>query len=155
MNTESKFLQGQVVLVGYGHVGKRIGEGLMEHDIPFVVAEQKRELVQDLREQGIKAVSGDAAEPSVLIQAHITNASMLIIATPDLFDMKSVVDTARTLNPEIEIVVHARTEDETILLRKDNIGTIFFQEEELAKNMTHHILNRFNSKAKTVSHKTV
>jgi CPA2 family monovalent cation:H+ antiporter-2 len=64
MNTESKFLQGQVVLVGYGHVGKRIGEGLMEHDIPFVVAEQKRELVQDLRKQGIKAVSGDAAEPS-------------------------------------------------------------------------------------------
>lgn len=155
MNTESKFLQGQVVLVGYGHVGKRIGEGLMEHDIPFVVAEQKRELVQDLRKQGIKAVSGDAAEPSVLIQAHITNATMLIIATPDLFDMKSVVDTARTLNPEIEIVVHARTEDETILLRKDNIGTIFFEEEELAKNMTHHILNRFDSKTKTVSHKTV
>jgi CPA2 family monovalent cation:H+ antiporter-2 len=80
---------------------------------------------------------------------------MLIIATADLFDMKSVVDTARTLNPEIEIVVHARTEDETILLRKDNIGTIFFEEEELAKNMTHHILNRFDSKTKTVSHKTV
>lgn len=44
-------------------MGKRIGEGLMEHDIPFVVAEQKREFVKDFTKQGIKAVSGDAAEP--------------------------------------------------------------------------------------------
>ncbi len=149
MSTERKYLQGQVVLVGYGHVGERIGQALKDQDIPFVVAEQNRELVQDLRKQSINAVSGDATEPSVLIQAHITDAAMLVISVPDPLNIRQMIDTACTLNPAIEIVLHTRNEDETALLRKDNVGTVFFSEEELAKNMTHHILQRFDTKPKT------
>ncbi len=151
MSTERKFLQGQVVLVGYGHVGQRIAKALGEKDIPYIVAEQNRELVQDLRKQGINAVSGDATEPSVLIQAHITDAGMLVIATPDPLNVRQMIDTARTLNPDIEIVLRTRSEDETKLLRKDNMGTVFFGEEELAKSMTHHILDRFNAKSEPTS----
>ena len=146
MSTERKYLHGQVVLVGYGHVGERIVQALMEQDIPFVVAEQNRELVQDLRKRNINAVSGDATEPSVLIQAHITDAAMLVIAIPDPLNVRQMIDTARTLNPEIEIVLRTRNEDETALLRRDKVGTVFFSEEELAKSMTHHILQRFDTK---------
>ncbi|MBP9871826.1 MAG: Kef family K(+) transporter [Nitrosomonas sp.] len=146
MSTERKFLQGQVVLVGYGHVGERIANALNEQEIPYIVAEQNRELVQDLRKQGKNAVSGDATEPSVLIQAHITDAAMLVIATADPLNVRQMIDTARTLNPDIEIVLRTRSEDETKLLRKDQIGTVFFGEEELAKSMTHHILQRFDTK---------
>ncbi|SNX59773.1 Kef-type potassium/proton antiporter, CPA2 family [Nitrosomonas ureae] len=145
MSTERKYLHGQVVLVGYGHVGERIAQALKEQDIPFVVAEQNRELVQDLRKQNINAVSGDATEPSVLIQAHITDAAMLVIAIPDPLNVRQMIDTARTLNPEIEIVLRTRNEDETVLLRQDKVGTVFFSEEELAKSMTHHILQRFDT----------
>ena len=146
MSTERKFLQGQVVLVGYGHVGERIANALNEQEIPYIVAEQNRELVQDLRKQGKNAVSGDATEPSVLIQAHITDAAMLVIATADPLNVRQMIDTARTLNPNIEIVLRTRSEDETKLMRKDQIGTVFFGEEELAKSMTHHILQRFDTK---------
>jgi len=154
MSTERKYLHGQVVLVGYGHVGERIVQALMEQDIPFVVAEQNRELVQDLRKQNINAVSGDATEPSVLIQAHITDAAMLVIAIPDPLNVRQMIDTARTLNPEIEIVLRTRNEDETALLRRDKVGTVFFSEEELAKSMTHHILQRFDTKLEndTIEH---
>ena len=146
MSTERKFLQGQVVLVGYGHVGECIANALNEQDIPYIVAEQNRELVQDLRKQGKNAVSGDATEPSVLIQAHIIDAAMLVVATADPLNVRQMIDTARTLNPDIEIVLCTRSEDETKLLRKDQIGTVFFGEEELAKSMTHHILQRFDTK---------
>lgn len=40
---------GQVVLVGYGRVGRRVASMLAEHSIPFVVAEQNREIVERLR----------------------------------------------------------------------------------------------------------
>ncbi|MEK7844370.1 MAG: sodium:proton antiporter, partial [Pseudomonadota bacterium] len=60
---------------------------------------------------------------------------------------------ARTLNPEIEIVLRTRSEDETQLLRKDNMGTVFFGEEELAKSMTHHILQRFDAKSEPTHQK--
>lgn len=153
MSTERKFLKGQVVLVGYGHVGQRIANALNEQEIPYIIAEQNRELVQDIRKQGKNAVSGDATDPSVLIQAHITDAAMLVIATPDPLNVRQMIDTARTLNPEIEIVLRTRSEDETQLLRKDNMGTVFFGEEELAKSMTHHILQRFDAKSEPTHQK--
>ena len=143
MSTERKYLEGQVVLVGYGRVGRRIAEALRERGIPYVVAEQNRELVEDLRKQGIAAVSGNAADPAALIQAHIADAAMLVIATPDPVGVRQMADTARTLNPDIEIVLRTHSEDESLLLSKDGIGTVFFGEEELAKGMMNHVLQRF------------
>jgi CPA2 family monovalent cation:H+ antiporter-2 len=146
MSTERKYLAGQVVLVGYGRVGKRIANALQQNDIPFVVAEENREIVESLRKQGIPAVSGNASEPSVLIQAHIANASMLVVATPDTIDVRNMVNTAKLLRPEIHIVLRTHNEDEFGLLRKEDIGEVFLGEEELAKGMTQFILAQYGAK---------
>lgn len=143
MSTERKYLAGQVVLVGYGRVGKRIAKALQEKDIPFVVAEENREIVENLRKQGIPAVSGNASDPSVLIQAHIANAAMLVVATPDTIDVRNMVNTAKLLKPEIHIVLRTHNEDEFGLLRKEDVGEVFLGEEELAKGMTQFILAQY------------
>lgn len=143
MSTENKYLQGQVVLVGYGRVGRRIAGALDERGIPYVVAEENRELVEKLRKDGKAAVSGNAAEPAVLIQAHIAHAALLVIALPDPLDVRQMVETARMLNPGIEIVLRSHSEAEARLLRQDGIGTVFLGEEELAKSMASHVLERF------------
>ncbi len=143
MSTERKFLEGQVVLVGYGRVGRRIAQALTASMIPFVVAEQNREVVEKLRKQGQPAVSGNAADPMVLIQAHIANAAMLIIATPDSMDIRKMVDIAKQLKPEIEVVIRTHHEDEYQRLQKEFGEAVFFGEEELAKGMSGHVLQRF------------
>ncbi|MBP6852318.1 MAG: Kef family K(+) transporter [Rhodoferax sp.] len=143
MSTARRYLEGQAVLVGYGRVGRRIAQALEAQGIPFVVAEQNRELVEDLRKRGFAAVSGNAADPAVLIQAHITDAAMLVIATPDTLHVRRMAETARTLNPGIEIVLRSHSDDEAALLRSEGIGTIFMGEEELAKGMLGHVLARF------------
>ncbi|GMV56480.1 MAG: hypothetical protein AMXMBFR6_22850 [Betaproteobacteria bacterium] len=143
MSTERKYLEGQVVLVGYGRVGKRIAGALEARGIPYVVVEQNRELVEKLRKQGIAAVSGNAADPAALIQAHIAEAAMLVVATPDPLNVRQVAETARKLNPDIEIVLRTHGEDESLMLRKEGIGTVFFGEEELAKGMAGYVLQRF------------
>ncbi len=143
MTTERKYLEGQVVLVGFGRVGKRIASALEARGIPYVVAEQNRELVENLRKKGMVAVSGNAADPAVLIQAHLADAAMLVVATPDSLNVRQMANTARTLNPAIEIVLRTHSEDESMMLRKEGIGTVFFGEEELAKGMTGHVLARF------------
>lgn len=146
MSTERKYLEGQVVLVGYGRVGKRIAKALQENDIPFVVAEENREIVEKLRKQGIPAVSGNASEPSVLIQAHIANASMLVVATPDTIDVRNMVNTAKLLRPEIHIVLRTHNEVEYGLLREEQVGHVFFGEDELAKGMCKFILAQYAPK---------
>lgn len=143
MSTERKYLEGQVVLVGYGRVGRRIARSLDERGIPYVVAEQNRELVEDLRKQGKVAVSGNAAEPVVLVQAHIADAAMLVVAVPDLIHVRQMVQTARALNPGIEVVLRSHSENESQMLRMDGVGTVFYGEEELAKGMARHVLERF------------
>ncbi len=143
ISTERKYLEGQVVLVGYGRLGRRIAEALGQRGIPYVVAEQNRELVERLRKQGVAAVSGNAADPAVLVQAHIADAAMLVITIPDPVGIRQMADTARALNPDIEIVLRSDSEDESELLRKQGIGTVFFGEEELARGITGHVLQRF------------
>lgn len=147
VSTERRYLEKQVVLVGYGRVGQRIADALDCQGIPYVVADQNRELVESLRNKGVAAVSGDAAEPSVLIQAHIADAAMLIIASPDPINVYQMVETARKLNPDIEIVLRTHGETESEKLRKDNLGTVFYGEEELAKGMSTHVLERFSRAA--------
>ncbi len=140
--TEAKYLAKHIVLVGYGRVGRRIAEALTARQIPFVVAEQNREMVERLRAQGIPAVSGDAAEPDVLIQAHIAHARMLVIATPDTLDVRQMIASARALNPTIETVVRTHSEAEAKLLATEDAGKIFLGEHELALSMTRHVLER-------------
>ena len=138
-------LVGQVVLVGYGRVGRRIAEVLTERKVPFVVAEMSRDAVETLRRKDIPAVSGDASDPAVLIQAHIVNAAMLVVATPDPVKVRKMVDVARQLNPSVEIVLRTHTEEEAELLRSENAGAVFMGEHELALAMAGHVLTRMES----------
>ncbi|WP_423600696.1 YbaL family putative K(+) efflux transporter [Roseateles sp. MS654] len=143
--TARQFLEGQVVLVGFGRVGRRIAQALADREIPFVVADQNRETVEALRKRGLAAVSGDASDPMVLVQAHIANAAMLVVAVPDSMKARQMAETARQLNPGIEIVLRTQGEEESALLRGEGLGTVFHGEEELARGMSRHVLQRFNA----------
>ena len=141
MTVTHERLTGQVVLVGYGRVGKRIAQELDREGIHYVVAEQNRDIVDQLRRRDQPAVAGNAAEPAVLIQAHIARASMLVIATPDTFHVRAMVETAKALNPDIRCVVRTHNEEEARLLREETGGTVLVGEHELARSMTRHVLD--------------
>ncbi|MEB0022595.1 YbaL family putative K(+) efflux transporter [Actimicrobium sp. CCI2.3] len=140
VTTERHKLTGQVVLVGYGRVGRRLARQLTEQRIDFVVAEQNRDIVELLREQGIAAVAGNAADSAVLIQAHIARARFLVIATPDTFHVRKMIETARMLNPSIECIVRTHNVAEAELLRKEQVGKVLIGEEELALGMMRCVL---------------
>ena len=136
------YLRDQVVIIGHGEVGRRITKNLMAENIKVVIAEENREIVENLREKGIAAVSGVATEPGVLIQAHIQHARLLVISPMDIIDIHKIVDIATTLNPQIQVLICAESKEEAEVIRRDNIGEVYFAKEEMAKNMSNHILNQ-------------
>jgi CPA2 family monovalent cation:H+ antiporter-2 len=138
-------LTGHVVLVGYGRVGQRIARALGAHGIRYVVAEANREHVERLRAANVNAVSGDASDPAVLIQAHVARASMLVLATPSTLEMRKMASIARTLNPKIEILLRTHNDEESRLLEQEQVGKVFMGEHELALAMTQHIISRWTS----------
>lgn len=136
------YLRDQVVIVGHGEVGRRITKTLMQDGIKVVIAEENREIVEKLRDKGIAAVSGSATEPGVLIQAHIQHARLLVISPMDILDIHKIVDTAKILNPQIQVLVCAENKAEADLIRADQLGEVYLAKEEMAKNMSNHILNQ-------------
>jgi CPA2 family monovalent cation:H+ antiporter-2 len=142
MTTDPKYLAQQVVLVGHGRVGRKLAQALLANRVPFVVVEQIRAVVEQLRGQGIPAVFGDAAQPEVLVQAHVARARMLVIATPDTLGVRQMAAHARLLNPSIEIAVRSHSEEEARRLEEELAGRVFVGEHELAMAMTRHVLER-------------
>ncbi|WP_111895244.1 cation:proton antiporter [Acinetobacter sp. MB5] len=138
---DQAYLRDQVVIVGHGEVGRRITKTLMEQNIKVVIAEENREIVENLREKGIAAVSGIATEPNVLIQAHIMHARMLILSPMDILDIHRIVDIAKQLNPHVQVLVCAESKEEAEIIRADAIGEVFYAKEEMAVNMSKHILH--------------
>jgi monovalent cation:H+ antiporter-2, CPA2 family len=146
-SVDASLLTGHVAIVGYGRVGKRIADVLREHDIRYTIAEENRELVEKLREEGAHAVSGDANDPAVLIQAHVARAAMLVIATPDSVAVRNMISVARKLNPNIQIVLRTHSEEEAEMLRSERAGDVFMGEHELARAMARHVLEHLGRNA--------
>jgi monovalent cation:H+ antiporter-2, CPA2 family len=152
MDTDRKYLENQVVLIGYGRVGRRIAAGLSAQNIPFVVADKDHDRVEQLRQSGIPAVFGDATQVEVLIQAHILHAAVLVIATPETIDVRKTVQSARQVNPAIQVILRTHNEDEVELLKQEQLGQVFLGEDELAQSMTLATLAYFETPVKTASH---
>ena len=140
MSTDQRLLTGQVVIVGFGRVGRRLAERLRAEGIPFVVADQNRERVEALRAQGLPAVCGDATEPATLIQAHVARAAMMVVALPDAIDARKMIEVAKLLNPKILCVVRTHSDDEAELLRAERVGEVFMGEQELARAIGEHVV---------------
>ena len=72
-------------------------------------------------------------------------------AIPDALASRQMVDIARKLNPDIEIVLRSDTEDGAALLRGEKLGEVFVGEEELARGMCGYVTSRMLRPAPTGS----
>lgn len=141
LNIDKKYLSGQVILVGYGHMGKSIAKKLTKKGIPYIIAEQNRVIVKSLRKHQTPAVSGDASDPSVLIQAHIARASILVITIMNSAKTSKMLKTAQRLNPAIETVI--RVHETTTAATDEKTEPVCMGKEELAELMSEYVLERF------------
>jgi len=85
----------------------------------------------------------------VLVQAHVATARALVIATPESLQVRQIVETARALNPAIEVAIRSHNAHEAELLERDGAGTVFVGERELARSMADFVLQRVRTPAPT------
>ncbi len=135
-DTEQAQVSGHVVLVGHGRVGRHVAAALRAAGQPLVVVEIERDAVEALRAAGVAAVAGNAAEPDVLVQAHIAQARLLVVALPDTVGLRSMTATARTLNPGIAVIARCHSDDEAAWIAADLAATPVQGETALAEAMS-------------------
>ncbi|MFC7776323.1 YbaL family putative K(+) efflux transporter [Pantoea sp. GCM10028869] len=125
------------VLVGYGRVGSLLGQKLMEADVPLVVVENSRPRVEALREQGIKAVLGNAARVDTMELARLDCARWLLLTIPNGYEAGEVVTAAREKRPDIEIIARAHYDDEVAYIMERGANRVVMGEREIANSMLH------------------
>ncbi len=95
-----------VIICGLGHVGYRIVNNLLRNEIECVVIEKNdNEFVEEVRKQGVPVIIADARRQEVLEQVNIAQARAIIVATnDDLANLEISLD-ARSLRPDIRVVM--------------------------------------------------
>lgn len=133
------YLHAHAVLVGYGRVGRLVGASLVQQDQPFIVLEDQPEVVQALREQGTPALCGNAAAPGMMEAANLKSARWLLVAIPDALEAGHIIEYARKINPQIEIVARAHSDAQIAHLEKHGASYTIMGEREIAKGMANWV----------------
>ena len=126
-----------VVIVGYGRVGSLLGQKLLEADVPFVVVENSRPRVEALREQGIRAVLGNAVRAETMELARLDCARWLLLTIPNGYESGEIVTTAREKFADIEIIARAHYDDEVEYIMARGATRVVMGEREIASSMLH------------------
>jgi CPA2 family monovalent cation:H+ antiporter-2 len=136
------------VIVGYGRVGGRVAKALKQAGYTYLIIEEDKEIVDHLREEGVEAISGNAAQPGLLDAANVVAAKWLISAIPSAFESGALIERARHLNPTIDIAARAHTDAEVDYLKKVGASFIVMGEQEIARTLSNHIIQKDADPAK-------
>jgi CPA2 family monovalent cation:H+ antiporter-2 len=98
----------RVVIVGYGRVGRLVGEMLTRHEIPWVGADQDARLVEAGRRSGDAIYFGDASRADFLVRCGLADAPALVVTMDNPEGAEAIVAVARELRPDLIIVARAR-----------------------------------------------
>jgi voltage-gated potassium channel len=102
-------LNNHVILCGYGRNGHQAAQILKAHKVPFIVIEKDVELIErKLREgEDILHLEGDSTDDDLLRLAGVERARALITTLPVDAQNVFIVLSARSLNPNIQIISRA------------------------------------------------
>ena len=128
-------LSGHAVLVGYGRVGRLVGDGLRHDGVPLLVIENAPEAIRLLRNQGVAFLEGNGADKRVLQAANLAGARILFVAIPEAFEAGQIVEQARRAVPNLHIIARAHIEAEADHLRQFGANTVIIGEHEIARAM--------------------
>ncbi|CAM3474516.1 MULTISPECIES: YbaL family putative K(+) efflux transporter [Yersinia] len=123
------------LLVGYGRVGSLLGSKLNAAGVPLVVIENSRTRVEALREQGINAVLGNAANAEIMSLARLDCARWLLLTIPNGYEAGEIVAAARLKRPDLEIIARAHYDDEVVYISDRGADQVVMGEREIAGSM--------------------
>lgn len=141
--TSRRMLMGQTILVGSGSVTRSVAKRLATDDVAFVCISEDKSFAEELREQKHAVISGDAADPMVLVQGHIVTAAQLMVIDIDPVKTLKVVEMAKQLNPELNIMARAGSRDEVEHLKQEGIANVYLDSESVSEVLTGNILDYY------------
>ncbi|TCS18280.1 cation:proton antiporter [Caulobacter sp. BK020] len=98
----------RVLVVGYGRVGRLVGDMLDRHDLPWIAIDRDPGFVQQGRRNGHQVYFGDASRVELLERCGLDYARAVVVTMDSPEAAEAVVAVARGHRPDLTIVARAR-----------------------------------------------
>jgi CPA2 family monovalent cation:H+ antiporter-2 len=132
-----------VVIAGYGVNGQNLARALSSAGIPYAIVEMNPETVRAARARGEPMHYGDCTRVAVLQALGIARARMFVVAISDAPSTRQTTSLARSLNPDLDILVRTRFVAEVEELRRLGANEVIPEEFETSIEIFARVLHRF------------
>ena len=98
----------RVVIIGFGRVGRMVGEMLSAHGREWIAVDSNHDNVASCRREGIPIVFGDVSRPELMDRLNLGHASALVLTMDDPVLTVRLTKKVRAWCPGLTIVARAR-----------------------------------------------
>lgn len=140
---DGESLQQHVVLCGFGRVGSALGKALEAFGLPYVAIDRDPDIIRRAKSQGTACLYGDASHHELLVKAGAADASLIIVALPEIEPAALTVGRIRNLNPKIPILARAHGVAEAERLGAVGASEVIQPEVEASATLIRHSLSWF------------
>ncbi|WP_420477916.1 cation:proton antiporter [Brevundimonas sp. FT23028] len=101
-------VEDRVLVVGFGRVGRLVGELLDEHGQKFIAVDANASTVAKGRAEGSDVFYGDAGNIDMLQRCGVGKARAMVVTMDSPAKVDEVVSAARSLRPDLILIARAR-----------------------------------------------
>ncbi|MBX3327457.1 MAG: cation:proton antiporter [Nitrospira sp.] len=140
---EGESLHHHVVVCGFGRVGSSLGKALEVFNLPYVVIDRNPDTIRRLQGRGVPCLYGDASHRELLAKAGTADASLIIVALPEIESAALAVGRMRNLNPNVPILARAHGSAEAERLSALGVTEVIQPDVETSATLIRHALAWF------------
>jgi CPA2 family monovalent cation:H+ antiporter-2 len=140
---EGEPLRHHVVLCGFGRVGSSLGKALEIFNLPYMVIDRDPDIVRRLQSRGTACLYGDASHRELLVKAGAADASLIIVALPEIEPAALTVSRIRDINQKVPILARAHGLAEAERLGALGATEVIQPEVEASATLIRHALTWF------------
>jgi CPA2 family monovalent cation:H+ antiporter-2 len=132
----------KAVICGFERPGQIVAS-LVAPRFDVVIFESNHKLATQARERGYQVVESSSVTPTLLDQLDLADARVLVITLADPFMTRLLAESARGVNPHLDIIASADGPAEVEKLQRSGITQAVVGDDEAALELARHSLHRF------------
>jgi CPA2 family monovalent cation:H+ antiporter-2 len=132
-----------VVVAGYGSAARTLTDVLQRTDTGYLVTTLSPDGATEATERGHPVLLGDASRRHTLVQAGVERARLLVVPDDEPSMAGRIAAVARSLNPDLTIVVRAGGDGEVEQLRRAGADDVITAEGASAIALFVRVLHSF------------
>ena len=140
----------RAVVIGYGPSGRTLARLLQENGVTPTVVELNLDNARQAREDGFRAIYGDATNQTILEEAGVAQSDTIVLTSAGMEHSEDTIREARELNGDIHVMARAMYIRHVPGLRDAGADAVFSGEAEVALAMTEAMMTRLGATAEQI-----